>query len=278
MSMAVQRGVVPWLVLGDQRRKALQERVAGIVRGWHQTWCGETCSDPAVSLGTEAAGAPRPGAVTVRAGHEGVTLICATASADLVRILAGVGSPQGALGTMLAPTEGLVLGVTEAVVRDLCRALLQAALPDMSCSFERERTAILNRELRKGSIAVTVALGKGIRSALDLLLAPEIIEALLGARPAAAGSDRLVSRLQATGEERVRVSALLGGATVSWRELKALCTGDVLVLEQPLENPCALLVGGQGPIAEAQLGMRAGALAVQITRIGSQSTPTRAPT
>jgi flagellar motor switch/type III secretory pathway protein FliN len=85
----------------------------------------------------------------------------------------------------------------------------------------------------------------------------------------------MTSRRNASSEERVRVSAMLGTAAVTWRDLTALAAGHVIVLDQSLDSSCALLVGSKGKIGDAQVGAVDGSLAVQITRVTPDAPPTR---
>lgn len=109
------------------------------------------------------------------------------------------------------------------------------------------------------------------RSLLELELTPLVVDALLAERPAVVSREGLSGRRKASMEQRVTLSAVLGSATVSWRELLALCVGDVIVLDQKLSAPCTLQLGAASPIAEAQLGHVNNMLAAQVTRIRNPS-------
>jgi hypothetical protein len=275
MSGGGQAHIVPWLVLGEARRGQLLERLDTIVHDWHGTWSSAGAAEPAAVLSAEPGVLEaRGGAVTLVARHESLVLLHATASADVARMLVGVGAPDGALAAVITRPDGLTLSLAEGAVRALCGKLVQAAFADMSCTVERQRTVPAVGARRNRGVAATVTLGKS-RIALEMLLAPELVDALLGDRPAVTGPEPLVSRRRASSEERVQLSALLGAASVSWRDLTTLAAGDVLVLEQSLESPCALVAGGSGKVAEAQLGSRAGSLAVQITRITPETKASR---
>ncbi len=260
---------VPLLFLGTARRRVLQERLSAVVRSWYQAWAGETATEPSVTLTADpAAREPRSGTVTLLARRDNATLITAVGNADVVRILLGVGAPEGALAAMISPADGLSLSLAEGVVRALCGDILKAAFPGVECVLERQRVSHSNSAIPGGrdrNTAVHVSFGKG-RAAIELALAPELVDVLAGPRPAAA-AERLTPRRHASGEERVRVSAVLGTATVSWRDLTALAAGHVIVLDQLLDSPGTLEVPGRGKVAEVQIGAAHGSLAVQVTRI-----------
>jgi flagellar motor switch protein FliM len=102
---------------------------------------------------------------------------------------------------------------------------------------------------------------------LELVLTPLLMDALLAGRPPVHSNEAFTGRRKACHEQPARVTAVLGTATVSWRDLQALCAGDVIVLEHSLSAPCTLQVGANASIADAQLGRLGNSLAAQITRI-----------
>lgn len=263
--------VVPLLVMGGARRRTLQDRLTAIVKAWHEAWASEGVTEPTVTPATDPISRePRGGTVTIVALREGAPLMCAIGNADVARLLAGVGAPEGALAAMISPADGLSLSLTEAIVRALCNDIVKSAFPTAQCVLERQRAHAANgpgsAPSRDRSTPFTLNFGKA-RPAVELALAPELVDALVGPRPAVASVERLTSRRNASSEECVRLSAMLGTAAVSWRDLTALAAGHVIVLDQSLDSSCALLVGSKGKIGEAQLGAVNGSLAVQITRV-----------
>ena len=260
---------VPLLFLGTARRRALQERLSTLVKSWYQTWASDAATEPTVTLASDSvAREPRSGTVTLLAKRDGAILISAVGNADVVRMLVGVGAPEGALAAMISPADGLSLSLAEGVVRALCSDILKAAFPSSDCVLERQRVShsgSASSAIRDRNTPVVVAFGKG-RAAVELSLASELVDVLAGPRPSVAG-ERLTPRRHASNEERVRVSAILGTATVSWRDLTALAAGHVIVLDQPLESSCTLQIGGKGKIADVQIGAADGSLAVQVTRV-----------
>jgi hypothetical protein len=261
---------VPLLVLGGTRRRVLLDRLTTIVKGWHKAWASQGVAEPTVTLVTDPIPRePRGGTVMILGSRAGALVIYASGTADVARLLVGVGAPEGALAAIISPADGLSLSLAEGVVRGLCSEIVKAAFPNTECVLERQRTHLVNAPgapLRDRNTPVIVTFGKA-RPAVEFSLAPELVDALLGPRPAVSSAERLTSRRAASSEERVQVSAMLGTAVVSWRDLTALAAGNVLVLDQTLDSACALLVGGKGKLGEAQVGAVNGALAVQITRV-----------
>jgi Na+(H+)/acetate symporter ActP len=261
---------VPLLVLGGARRRMLQDRLTTIVRGWHKAWASEGIAEPTVTLAADPISRePRGGTVTILGLREGAPVIYANATADVARLLGGVGAPEGALAAIISPADGLSLSLAEGVVRGLCSEIVKAGFPNGECVLERQRVHFAHgpgTASRDRNTHVSLTFGKA-RPPVEFSLAPELVDALLGSRPTVSSTERLTSRRNASSEERVRVSAMLGTAVVSWRELTALAAGNVLVLDQTLDSSCALLVSGKGKLGDAQVGAVNGALAVQITRV-----------
>ena len=270
MSSGDKPKTVPLLVLGATRRRMLQDRLTAIVKGWHKAWASEGVAEPTVTLATDPISRePRGGTVMILGSRAGALVIYATGTADVARLLAGVGAPEGALAAIISPADGLSLSLAEGVVRGLCSEIVKAAFPNTECVLERQRTHLVNApgaHLRDRNTPVIATFGRA-RPAVEFSLAPELVDALLGPRPAVSGTERLTSRRAASTDERVQVSATLGTAVVSWRDLTALAAGNVLVLDQTLDSACALLVSGKGKLGDAQVGVVNGALAVQITRV-----------
>lgn len=270
MSTADKPKAVPLLVLGSSRRRMLHERLTAIVMSWYKAWASEGVTQPTVTLATDPMSRePRGGTVTLLALHEGMPVIYALGTADVARLLVGVGTADGALAALISPADGLSLSLAEGVVRGLCSEILQAAFPDSACALERQRAHGVGgpgAPVRDRNTPVIVSFGKA-RPAVELALAPELVDALLGPRPRVSSAERLTPRRQAGGEERVRVSAMLGTAVVSWRDLTALAAGNVLVLDQTLDSSCVLLVSGKDKLGDAQVGVVDGSLAVQITSV-----------
>jgi hypothetical protein len=278
MSAGDKPKVVPLLVLGGARKRMLQDRLTAIVRSWHKTWASEGAAEPTVTLAAEPISRePRGGTVTIVALREGAPAMYAIGNADVARLLAGVGAPEGALAAIISPVDGLSLSLAEGVVRGLCSEIVKSGFPNIECVLERQRALLSNGPsvpARDRSTPVTVNFGKA-RPAVELSLAPELVDALVGPRPAVPSDERMTSRRNASSEERVRVSAMLGTAAVTWRDLTALAAGHVIVLDQSLDSSCALLVGSKGKIGDAQVGAVNGSLAVQITRVTPDVPPTR---
>jgi flagellar motor switch/type III secretory pathway protein FliN len=269
---------VPYLLLGDSRRQRLQDRLGDLVDGWYKTWSPEMAAEPLAELiasGTSRELAARGDSWVFAATRGEETLLQATVPADFLRVLSGVSSSAGVFThTMDASQAGFTALLTERVVAALCNDIAHSALPAAQCSIRRIGHAGDPLAERRGSgaqtLLVSIATDKP-RPALELLLTSVVIDALLGDRPTITQREPMTGRRKASSEQHVKVSAVLGSATVSWPDLLALCVGDVIVLDQSLSAPCTLQVGGSTPIADAQLGHMDHALAAQVTRIRTSS-------
>jgi flagellar motor switch/type III secretory pathway protein FliN len=265
---------VPYLVLGETRRRTLQERLGVLVDSWYATWAPENMAEPLAELTADGASrelAARNDCWVFVASRGDETLLQATVPGDFLRILSGAGSGAGIFtGSMEASQVGLAARLTERVVAALCTDIARSALPASPCSTRRIGESGTPEAMRRGpgaqTLLVSIATDKP-RPALELLLTSVVVDGLLAGRPAVTSREAMTGRRKATSEQLVAVNAVLGTATVSWRDLLALCVGDVVVLDQDLSAPVTLQVGEAIPIADAQLGRLENTMAAQVTRI-----------
>jgi flagellar motor switch protein FliM/N len=279
---------VPYLVLGETRRRRLQDRLGGLLDGWYRNWASEPTAGgahPELSIEVSHRESALRGDVwTFIASRGDETLLKATVPVDVLRVLGGVGPPAGTgvfTHTMDASRgEGFTALLTERIATTLCTDITKSAFPAAQASVRRVGTGsaagavVALASARRNSMMQTLVVSIGTdrpRPFLELTLTPMIIDALLADRPGIASGEGLTGRRKASQEQPVTVNAVLGTAKVSWRDLQALCVGDVIVLEQSLSAPCTLRVGADIPVADAQLGRIGNSLAAQITLIHAAS-------
>lgn len=279
---------VPYLVLGETRRRRLQDRLGELLEGWYRNWAADPAAagaHPELAIEVSHREAVLRGDVwTFIASSGEETLLKATVPVDVLRVLSGVGSAAGTgvfTHTMDASRgDGFTALLTERVATTLCTGITKAALPAAEVSVRRVGAAsaaggvVALASARRNSMMQTLVVSSGAdkpRPLLELTLAAAIIDALLAERPVIANAESFTGRRKASQEQPVTVSAVLGSAKVSWRDLQALCVGDVIVMEQNWSAPCTLCVGADIPVADAQLGRIGNSLAVQITRIHTAS-------
>lgn len=278
----------PYLVLGETRRRQLQDRLGELLDGWYRNWAADPATasaHPELSIEVSHRESALRGDVwTFIASRGDETLLKVTVPIDVLRVLSGVGSAAGTgvfTHTMDASRgDGLTALLTERVATTLCTGITKSALPAAQVSVRRVGAAsapggvVALASARRNSMTQTLVVSIGTdkpRPFLELTLTPMIIDALLANRPVIATTESFTGRRKASQEQSVTLNAVLGTAKVSWRDLQALCVGDVIVLEQNLSAPCTLRVGADIPVADAQLGRTGNSLAAQITRIHTAS-------
>lgn len=274
MSGAAGAGAVPILLLGESRRRRLLERVSTLVAGWHADWASEGVEPPLVELSGTAwsAAAAHRESVRLAAFVEGESpLLCACAGPDFVKTLC-VGARERLLPMWSSARGQLESELTAEVAQALCLKLLRAALPSATCSVRPCEAAELERARlgwRQKAIVLAVPAAADSRCRAEIALAPRVADGLLGQRPKPSHDETLVARRQAADGERVSLTVTLGSASVSWQDLRSLGIGDAILLDQPLEEPCKVSVGGSRTLAEAHLGRAGKSLAIQIARVHS---------
>lgn len=270
MTRATAPEAIPYLLLGETRRRSLQERLGILVDRWYRTWAPETAAEPHAELSNDVTPTIRGETWTFVASQAQQPVVQATVPVDSLRMLGGGPGVGSLTNTVDAWHGGLVAVLTERVVAALCTDILHSAFPAAACTVHRLGRTANMMVTRPGSGAQTLVVSIATdrpRPALELLLTSSVVDALLAGRPVAPRGEPMMGRRKASHEQCVAISAVLGSATVSWRDLQALCVDDVIVLDQNLATPCTLQIGGTTPIADAQLGRIDDMLAAQVTRI-----------
>jgi flagellar motor switch/type III secretory pathway protein FliN len=277
----------PYLVLGETRRRRLQARLGELLEDWYRNWAADPTpggAHPELAIEvSQRESALRGDVWTFVAARGEETLLKTTVPIDVLRVLSGVGPAGTGVFTHTmdgSRGDGFAALLTERVATTLCTDITKAALPADHVSVRRVGAAsavggvVALASARRNAMMQTLLVSIGTdkpRPLLELTLTPTIMDALLANRPAIANAEGLTGRRKASQEQPVTVNAVLGTAKVSWRDLQALCVGDVIVLEQNLSAPCTLRVGADVPVADAQLGRIGNSLAAQVTRIHTAS-------
>jgi hypothetical protein len=262
---------VPFLLMGESRRRLLKSRVQGLLERWYRTWAPERASPVHLEYTAERRNenAMRADELRYAASTPESHLLQIHLSNQFLRILSGLGPADGVFTSGPAVAGALSGDLTASIVRALCIDLVQAAQPATMPQVERiEAVSPVKGQARDLEFAVTVGT-EPRRPLLHVLLSPPLIDLLIRERPAVGQRESLVARRKASGELPVRVSAVLGTANVAWRDLTALSVGDVIVLDQSLAAPCSLQIEGGQTVADAHLGRIEQALAAQLTRVNN---------
>jgi hypothetical protein len=258
----------PLLLMGERRRKALADQLAGRLDEWRRHWLPER--SPAIRVAVEDVRA-RP---TDIHAHEAC---CFRADVDGRSPLVLVVPRRSLAGLVGAPSHGADASSRCADPRSLAAALEREALLRLSrCVLGKDTTAEIDLvRIQQGAtdvlreydaaryICVCVTLGDS-RCVLDALIAPALAEQLLPTRPPAPDVERVERRRAAAASQLVEVDGLLGYAEVSLSDLAALCVGDVVVLQQSLSEAGSVAVRDGERVAGAAPGRVDGKRAIQI--------------
>jgi hypothetical protein len=258
--------VVPFLLLGETRRAAIQERLSACCAAW---WSGWVCTGDAIHVEIEethhvAQDTRRQsriarGAVFAR-NAAGDYLLSVDSAPDLMLALPGGAAPCS------SPARGdLVQELRMQMLRSLCDALLaRAGVTDASVDVLGAAQKGAPEAWMSRSMTVEVTFGAA-RAAVGLVLTPVMVELLAPRGMATVALDKLSSRRKAIFEEHVRVEAFLGDAEVSLLDLAKLAQGDVIVLDHALGQTGQLLTSEGKSIAKILLGRTGSNRAVSVT-------------
>jgi flagellar motor switch/type III secretory pathway protein FliN len=259
---------IPYLLLGETRRKKLEACVAAAASRWHREWLPEQ-TQPIRAQVEELRARP----IDIRA-HEAV---CFGVSVEGTESLVFIVPRRSLAGLVGAPSHGADASSRFADDRSLAAALEREALvrlartllPHLNASdIELERLALgavdVAREYDSERYVCTCITIGDTRCVLDVLFAPSLVEKLMPQRPPAPDTERVEKRRSAVAAQEIGLDGVLGVAEVSVSELAALCVGDVIVLEQMLADAGAIAVRGGERIGSAALGRVDGKRAIQI--------------
>jgi len=265
----------PLLFLGDRRRDALTARTSTAARRWRQHWVPgaddtfQTECDPprAGQQATPVAAVSTSFWALDVAGERIAMLLLPNATFAWCVTETGATSPDLA-GTITADS------LAEELERDVARTLFaETCLRDARevASVTRvapDELADWSRAARAWTLSLHAA---GCTRGCTLRIAAARIEQLAPARAPARG-DALGARRDAVGENVVSLRAVVGEASMSMTELAGLALDDVLVLEQRLTEPVALVAPGNGAaVAACNLGRSGARRAIKVAGIPAKN-------
>lgn len=253
---------IPWLLMGDSRRRVLQSAMADCVAAWWREWSTAACGAIEVQIDqAAAAGGVSPhayGGTWVSASIDQVLKLRLHAPVDVVPVLL-----SNRVDACLADRNGdISRGVRSDALRSLCSALLgKAGCASGDLSETQSQPARVKSP--PGWLLVRIAAAK---LEIELLVHPQIALRMLDEKPAARSVGEIGKRRAALGSESIRVEAQLGSVEVTLGDLAAMAEGDVIVLDQPLSQPGSLLTSEGSRIAGATLGRSGSQRAVCVAR------------
>jgi flagellar motor switch/type III secretory pathway protein FliN len=259
----------PLLFLGDNRRQAVRARIADALRRWRQSWVRDATDTFDVTVeapSAEGFAAPVAGAVT----HCWALELGAQRLAVL--LLPHATFAWAVQSTGPAPHEAT--SAAEGSLADqLEREVASSLLAEIGV-VDRRQPIVVSRlsahEIGAWSIharAWTVHARAASARGFSVLVSASRVEMLAPARMATAGGT-LEPRRQAIGDNPVAVRGVIGDTSMSVTELAELAVDDVLVLDQALGEPVALVAPDSGrTIAAGSLGRAGPRRAIKLAAI-----------
>ena len=241
----------PWRPLGDADLRAARQHIGTALEGFSRRWFAQLRLVPG-DAARHAPGATLPEGLL----HAGVLGVGATAQAftDLAHQALDLPALRGA-SQSASISSALVNGFAQRV-RDDLMAVLRA-----NCAVEGDEMP----EWRGGAVRVPVDAGAGRRSGLELWCPVAALMCWASRSPTAAAPVALERRELALFDTGVRVEALVGRVRLPATHLVELEPGDVLVLDQPLADPCQLRdAGSHRPMARGRLCRSDGRFGVEL--------------
>jgi flagellar motor switch/type III secretory pathway protein FliN len=263
----------PLLFLGEKRRDAVTERAGECLRRWRQQWSREAAESFEVNVEPPKAGGFTghvAGAAThcwaLELGAQRLAVLLLPHSTFTWAVLEGnamvvdsLGGGESPLTAMLEQEAALSL-LTAICLLDRREAVTASRLPaDTLGDWSRDARAWTFH-------ARATASGRGC----TVLLAASRVEMLAPARtPVSARA--LDSRRDAIGSNTVAVRAVVGEASMPVSELAELALDDVLILDQPLTEPVALIAPDSGFVfATGNLGRAGARRAIKLAAVPAQ--------
>jgi len=247
--------VQAWRPLGEADLRAAGERVEAVLQRYSQRWftshrlvVAERALVAPGALPPEALQAT--GALGLHALNEQVFDELALRALEL--------QPGGG-GPAAAPGSAQLIGPFAARMRaDLAGVLAASCAPETAAAVDPAR-------FKRGAVRIGVAGADGRRLRLDIWCSLAALMAWRPLSPPAAVPLALERRTVALGATPVHIEALLGSVQLAASHLVDLELGDVLVLDQPLSEPCRLRErASRRALAHGRLRRSAGRLAVEL--------------
>jgi flagellar motor switch/type III secretory pathway protein FliN len=275
MSDRVPGEVQPWLLLGERRRRSLEDRVGAAARRWAAHWVAGTVTvsvavEPAAQNSTLAYGDRIAGRrKTIRFGVRGKSgewLAELVVPHRLVAWAAGLGAAEFSAAADLdemSPVGEIELELVHGFWGMLIPQALavDASLECLdSAAAEEVRLALAKRGVR-----AACAFGPAPGLCIQSTLSPTIVATLLAERRVGHAGESLIARRSALARAAVALDCCLGPVQVPVRDLHSLRIGDVLVTDIALDGPVELRVRSKPrPIAAGTLGQVEGRKAIKV--------------
>jgi hypothetical protein len=261
----------PLLFLGQKRKQLLLARMADSARRWRTSWIAQStdtfeaqCEPPAAGGHTELVASVSTSCWALEISEERQAVLLLPHSTWLWAVQeAGVTS----LDNPGTPDADSMAGKLEQEVA--------TSLFTELCAVDRREALVVTRvasdtlaEWSRGCRAWTLQLrAPGAGRAFTLLVSAQRFEMLAPAR-AVLPPAQLASRRDAVGGNSLSLRAVVGELSMSVSELADVAIDDVLVLDQHLTDPVAVLAAqSRIPVAAGNLGRAGARRAIKISSI-----------
>jgi len=265
----------PLLFLGERRRAAIVARTASAARRWRQHWV------PAASDEFDATcDAPQRGGFAAPVAAAATSCWALEVAGERVAVLL---LPHGTFAwcVLESGAPSLDLGGApggESLASSLEKEVARSLLAETCLREPREVANVAPiasaeiAEWSRSARAWTLSLrSPACARGCVLLVAAARLEQLAPARTPVAG-ERPGVRREAIGENFVALRAVVGETALSVPELAGLALDDVLVLDQRLTEPVALVSPGNGTaVAAGNLGRSGSRRAIKVAAIQNRN-------
>lgn len=269
MSANVVTRIQPWLLLGERRRRSLENRVRTAAERWGAQWISGAVT-PIVAV-EFAARNPTPRAsdgqtLCFGARQAGEWLARLVVPRRLVAWAAGLGAVEFSAAADL--DEISFAGEIElTMLRAFWGLLIPQAMAE-EATLERLDEAYAEEArlaLAKRGVRAQCSFGAASGVSIQVTLSPTLFATLLAERPVSYVGESLLSRRSAVAQAPVPLECCLGSVQVPVRDLHSLRIGDVLVTDITLDGRAELRVRNKPrPIAAGTLGAVEGRKALKV--------------
>lgn len=258
--------VQPWLLLGERRRRLLENRVRAAAERWAAHWVtGAVTLSVAVESPAVEYGDHKTIAFGAR-GKSGEWLAKLVVPHRVVAWAAGLGAVEFSATADL--DEVSLHGEIELeLARGFWSMLIPQALAEeapLECLGDAYADEV-RVALAKRGVHTTYTFGPAPGLCIQSTLSPSTVATLLAERPSGYVGQSLMSRRSALAQAPVAIDCCLGSVQVPVRDLHSLRIGDVLVTDIALDGHAELRVRNKPrPIAAGTLGEVEGRKALKV--------------
>jgi flagellar motor switch/type III secretory pathway protein FliN len=256
----------PYLLLGERRRRALEDRIRGAAERWALHWAGSS-GDIAVAMepdggnGANAAGMRRASTFGARA-RSGRWLAQVAASRSVSAWAAQVPAHE-------APTEAEEGWIARGLDLELLESLWAGLRPEGYADSALERLdgdAADAARHALGRRVFSVACQFGVPSGLvaHWTLSAEAVAGILREHRTPYAGEPMGSRVAALAQTPLALDCDIGSIQIPVGDLHALKPGDVLVTDLPLDGRVQIRIRGGSAVASGSIGEHAGLKAIRV--------------